>query len=118
MIWLLFSAILLIVAISILIIISHNDLYLFLFHHNLWEEWYEEIGNAKEYHLDEIINGNHIFSYGSHTAIVWGEDNNSIGGLCSVSSLFEPGNTCILTTYYRKPSRRMAKKLLKKVKRN
>ena len=100
-----------------LIIESKNDVFLFLFHHKIWKEWYKyEMACVGEYYFVDIINGNYIFHNGLKTAIVWNEDDAYIGGLCSVSDLTMPNNSCKLSTYYRKPSRRMAKMLLKKEK--
>ena len=113
--WVLYLVIVLIGIIIDIIIISKNDVFLFLFHHKIWDAWYKEMEYVGEYYFVDIINGNYVFHNGLKTAIVWNEDDAYIGGLCSVSDLTEQGNTCVLSTYYKKPSRRMAKKLLKKL---
>ena len=110
--WWLYITFALICLIIGLIIESKNDIFLFLFHYNTWKAWYDEIANACDYRLGDIVHGNYRFHNGMKIAIVWNEDNDTIGGLCSVSDF---DGRCLLSTYYKKPSRRMAKKLLKKL---
>ena len=109
----LYTCVILVVMLSVMVIAMTNDtVYTFIFEHEDFVLWKEYIRNADKFVSDyyTTLYGKKVYHFVNDTgdeAVVWGN------GYCSIHKGENMG--CVLSTFYRKASLKMAKILMEKV---
>lgn len=89
-----------------IIIFKINSFYVFFYEHKEFVMWREMLKNVDKFHFEYKCDGVYTFRDNQFYACVWKD------GLCSIH---KDNNGCILSSFYEKASKRMAKLLMQKI---